>query len=158
MSYAQETLVPVEQSRAEIERILTKYGADKFMVGSDKMRAILCFGLNGRMVQFELPLPDRTEKRFWITPKRGWKRSESEAYKEWEQACRTRWRALRLCIQAKLEAVQVGITSFESEFLAHFVMPDGKTLGQHVIPKLDEVVGQSHMALPWFGAMEGGTK
>lgn len=150
MSYAQETSVPVERSRAEIERILTRYGADRFMVGSDKHRAVLCFEVKGRMVQFDLPLPDRMEKKFWFTPARGSKRSETEAFKEWEQACRSRWRALRLCIQAKLEAVEVGITSFESEFLAHFVMHDGKTLGQHIIPKLDQAIG-GQPALPWFG-------
>lgn len=139
MSYAQDTEVPVEKSRAEIERILTRYGADKFMVGSDQSQAVLAFQIRGKMIQFQLPLPDRKDKRFWFTPSRQNQRSEPEAYRAWEQACRSRWRALRLCIQAKLEAVECGITSFESEFLAHFVMPDGQTLGQHVIPRIEEI-------------------
>jgi hypothetical protein len=148
VSYAQDTDVPVEKSRAEIERILTRYGADRFMVGADKEKAVLRFGVGERCVQFELPLPDRRD--FDHTPHRNRKRSEADAYRAWEQACRSRWRALRLCIQAKLEAVEVGITSFESEFLAHFVMPDGATLGSHVIPSLD-VVMTGKKALPWFG-------
>lgn len=139
MSYAQTTEVTVEKSRAEIERILTRYGANKFMVGSDHSKAVLAFEIKGKMIQFTLPLPDRSDKKFWFTPARRNKRTDAEAYKEWEQACRSRWRALRLCIQAKLEAVECGITSFESEFLAHFVMPNGMTLGDCVIPRLSEV-------------------
>ena len=41
------------------------------------------------------------------------------------QACRQRWRALLLIIRAKLEAVESGITTLESEFLANIVLPDG---------------------------------
>lgn len=140
MSYAEDTEVPVEKSRAEIERLLTRYGADRFMVGSDQRQAILAFSVRGKMVQFTLPLPDRNASQFKMTshnpPRR---RSESQAWAAWEQVCRSRWRALRLCIQAKLEAVEVGITTFESEFLAHFVVPGGGTVGDLVIPQLEEM-------------------
>lgn len=145
MSYAADTDVPVERSRAEIERILTRYGADKFMVGSDQSKAMLAFQVKGKMIQFTLPLPDRQAKEFWFTPSRKNKRHESDAYRAWEQACRSRWRALRLCIQAKLEAVACGITSFESEFLAHFVMPDGRTVGSHIIPQIEQVAKDGRM-------------
>jgi hypothetical protein len=45
-----------------------------------------------------------------------------------EKACRQRWRALALCIKAKLEAVEAGITQFEEEFYAHIVLPGGRTI------------------------------
>lgn len=132
----------------EIERILQKYGATKFMYGTDTARAIICFEAKGKMVKFELPLPDRSAKQFtWTNHKRRYQtqRSPEEAYKAWEQACRTRWRALALCVKAKLEAVASGITTFESEFLAHFVMPNGQTLGQMAIPQLEEAAKQGRM-------------
>ena len=144
MRYAQHTDVPVEKSRAEIEALLIRYGAEKFMVGSDQKKAVLAFQIRGKMVQFTLPLPSRTDKQFThftrghVNP-REYPRDEALAFKSWEQACRSSWRALRLCIQAKLEAVACGITTFESEFLAHFVMPDGHTIGEHLIPKIDDV-------------------
>ena len=53
-----------------------------------------------------------------------------------EQACRSRWRALALAVKAKLEAVAIGITTFEDEFMAHIVMPDGLTVGEHVRPRI----------------------
>ena len=40
-------------------------------------------------------------------------------------------------IKAKLEAVESGISVFEEEFLAHLVMPDGKTVGQSILPQVE---------------------
>jgi hypothetical protein len=37
---------------------------------------------------------------------------------------------------AKLEAVEAGISVFDDEFLAHIVMPDGRTVAGHVRPQL----------------------
>ncbi len=59
-------------------------------------------------------------------------RSPEAARQAWEQACRQRWRALVLVVKAKLEAVETGITTFEQEFMAHIVLPDGKTVGERV--------------------------
>lgn len=70
---------------------------------------------------------------------------QEEAYREWEQACRSRWRSLCLCIKAKLEAVEAGITSFEKEFLAHIVLPSGQTMGEYAIPHLEEMVTNGRM-------------
>ena len=50
---------------------------------------------------------------------------------------RQRWRALALCIKAKLEAVECGITSFEEEFLAHVVMPNGQTFGKLALAQIE---------------------
>ena len=43
-----------------------------------------------------------------------------------------------LVIKAKLEVVQSGITTLESEFMAHIVMPDGRTVAEHVTPVIRE--------------------
>lgn len=137
--FASETEVSVEKSRAELETILTRYGANRFGYMTEPSRAIIGFTANNRTVRFTLPLPDRRDERFWNTPAGRRKRTETEAYRAWEQACRTAWRALCLCVKAKLEACESGITSFEAEFLAHFVLPNGQTFGEHVIPQLPEL-------------------
>jgi hypothetical protein len=56
-----------------------------------------------------------------------------------------RWRCLALVIKAKLEAVESGITTFEDEFLAHIMMPDGQTVGQHVRPNIASAYEQRSM-------------
>ena len=136
MAYAENTSVPVDKSKAEIERILQRYGADQFMSGWDLERAVVGFRMNGRQIRFIVQLPDRNDDEFQFTPGRRTKRDKSKAYSAWEQACRQRWRALALVIKAKLEAVEAGITVFEDEFLAHIVLPDGQTVGEYMRPQI----------------------
>lgn len=152
MGYAIETEVPIEKSKAEIERMIVKHGADRFMAGSDATTAFIAFQIKGKMVKFGLPLPDRKDKRFWFTPHRANRRTDQQAYDAWEQACRSSYRALCLCIKAKLEAVEQKITTFEAEFLAHFVLPDGRTFGDYAIPKLNEACEAGQLPqLTWNG-------
>lgn len=62
----------------------------------------------------------------------------SEDARAYDQALRQRWRAMYLVIKAKLEAVESGIVSFEEEFAVYTVLPDGKTVGQHVLPSIEQ--------------------
>ena len=128
--YAEATTVSAEKSRGEIERILVRYGADKFHYGWEDGAAMIAFRADGRAVRFILPMPDRSAREFCFTAGRGLERSPADAERAYEQAVRQRWRALALCIKAKLEAVNAGIVTFDDEFLAHFLLPGGKTIGQ----------------------------
>lgn len=138
--YAKNTSVSVEKSRAEIESILSRYGASAFAYATQQDKAMIQFHADDRRIMFVLNLPDRKERRFTHT--RGGKGptewTDEHAYKLWEQACRQIWRCLALAIKAKLEAVESGIASFEDEFMAHIVMPDGKTVSHHMKPQIAE--------------------
>ena len=125
-----------EKSKAEIERLLTRYGATSFASGWQNDQAVIQFHMSERRIKFVLPLPSKTAKEFTYS-KRG-PRREDEAYKQWEKATRQRWRALALVVKAKLEAVETHIASFEDEFMAHIVMPDGKTVAEHARPMIAE--------------------
>jgi hypothetical protein len=123
--YAANTSVPVERSRAEIEKTLVRYGATGFGYSWDRRirgsgaaeeHAVLVFALGGRRVQLDVVMP--------------------EAPKEQRQ----RWRALLLVVKAKLEAVESGLGTLESEFLANIVMKDGRTVGAAMLPRLTEAV------------------
>ena len=119
--YAERTRVPVPQSRAEIERVLTRYGADAFGYGWDGGRAVVSFRAHSRFVRFAIEIPEQA------------------------QAERQRWRALLLVIKAKLEAVESGVTSFEEEFLAHVVLPDNQTVGDWMLPQVELAYEQGDM-------------
>jgi len=133
--FAENTSVAVEKSRGEIERMVIRYGATSTAFMNAPGRAVIAFDAKNRHVVFELPLPNINDKRF-DRDGRGSMRNVTKRYEVWEQECRQRWRALALVIKAKLEAVESGITNFESEFLAHIRMPDGKTVGEHVTPMI----------------------
>lgn len=137
--YAAKTEVSSEASRREIEQTLVRYGADAFQYGweGDGL-AMIRFRMANRQVCFVLPLPNRNAEQF-IAHSRGGRRverSQDAANKQWEQACRQRWRALLLVIKAKLEAVECGISEFEDEFLANIVLPDGQLLGRAIRPQI----------------------
>ncbi len=140
MRYAAQTGVSTDRSREEIQKILMRYGADGFMYGMEGARAVVGFKMKNKLVQFALPLPDPKLRDFTHTPGRGKERHPDDAMREWEQACRQRWRALALSIKAKMEAVECGITTFEQEFLAHIVIPGmrGATVGQMMVPKIEQ--------------------
>jgi hypothetical protein len=133
--FAENTAVSVEKSRAEIEGLIIRYGATSsaFMNGPGK--AVIMFEAKQRRVMFTLLLPNLDDKAF-MRDGRGTVRGPEGRRKAWEQACRQRWRALALVIKAKLEAVESGITTFQDEFLAHIVMPDGQTVGTHLHPRI----------------------
>lgn len=133
--FAQNTDVSVERSRAEIEKLITRYGATSTAFMTSPGRAMIMFEAEGRRIVFELPLPDIAEDRFQRDGNKK-PRSPEKRMEAWEQACRQKWRALCLVIKAKLEAVESGITTFEDEFLAHIMMPDGMTVGNHIKPNI----------------------
>lgn len=136
--YAADTSVSVEKSRAEIETVLRRYKADQFGYVSSARAATVMFTMGGRHIKFILPLPDPAAREFTHTPAEGRARTVENAERAWEQACRQRWRALALVIKAKLEAVAAGITTVEDEFLAHTVLPDGRTMGEWAKPQIEE--------------------
>jgi hypothetical protein len=153
MTYAPKTEVSVEKSRAEIEKTLERFGANQFSYARDDARGMACiqFSAQDRLIRFVLKLPAR-DARVFTHSKQGMRTAEN-AYKAWEQACRARWRALALCIKAKLAAVDAQISEFEDEFLSNIVLPDGKTAGQWLRPQIEqayltEQMPRSFLALP----------
>lgn len=138
--YASETSVSVEKTLAEIKTLLTRYGATSFGYLDDEHGAKVGFTIIGRNVRFSMPLPSKTAEEFTHFRRSPHscleRRTPAAALEKWDQACRSRWRALLLCIKAKLEACAVGITTFEQEFLAHIVTGDGRTVAERIIPQL----------------------
>ncbi|TXH10143.1 MAG: hypothetical protein E6R04_06265 [Spirochaetes bacterium] len=142
-TYAANTEVSVDRSRAEIERTLTRYGAKQFLYGWDHSRAVVGFVIHNRQVRFLLPLPDRDDPSFSKTPT-GKTRTAKAASDAFDQEVRSRWRSLSLVIKAKLEAVAANISHFDSEFLANIVLPNGQTVGEVVTPRIEEAYETGH--------------
>lgn len=120
MSYAKDTRVPVDRSRAEVEKLVAKHGADQFINGWEQGRAMIGFRLNHRYIRMSLPLEAKG-------------RGQNA-----DQVVRSRWRLLVLVLKAKLEAIAGGVSTVEEEFLANIVMPDNQTVGRHLLPRIAE--------------------
>jgi hypothetical protein len=129
--FASETSVPVERSRAELEKLLRRYEADQFVSGWEEGRAMVGFRIAGRTVRLEVPMPTLKDVQ-----KKGARKPPVLALAQME---RQRWRALLLLTKAKLEACALGLETFEQAFLAGIVTPNGQTIGQRLVQQLDEI-------------------
>ena len=154
--YAEHTTVAADRSRAELERVLIRYGAQAFAYGWDGPNVVVGFRMRDRQIRFRPQMPDRQDPQFTETS-RGDPRSPRAAETLYDQATRQRWRALLLVVKAKLEAVAIGITSFEEEFLSSTVTPDGSTVGDWLRPQLAAAyeTGQMPALLPALPAPSG---
>ena len=101
--YAATTTVSVEKSKAEIERLLTKYGCNQFTTGTDRiqLRAQVQFALEERIVRFVIALPDPASDDYQ-TYENGRAIPDGARVKFILQDERQRWRALFLSIKARL--------------------------------------------------------
>lgn len=147
--YAAKTSVSADKSRLEIERTLARYGATAFAYMTRGQQAVILFEMRGRRIRFLLPLPE--ESAFTFTPT-GYTRTKTSKREAWEQATRQRWRALLLIIKAKLEAIEAGVATLESEFLAQTLLPSGATVGEWLEPQLDDVYTSGQMPPLLLGA------
>jgi hypothetical protein len=112
--------VPVDRTKMEIETMLTDYGASDFTYFLDPVGAMVVFEAQGRRLRFNVPLEQGA------SPKAVRSRNQ-------------RWRELLQCIKAKLDSVTSGIESFMEAFLSHVVMPDDRTVYEHVAPHIARV-------------------
>lgn len=132
--YAEGTTVTPESSQTEISGLLRRYGADGFAYGWEADRAMVTFRAHDRQVRFVLTLP--TDLAAFSRTPTGRTRDQAAARTALDQEVRRLWRALALAIKAKLEVVESGIASFEDEFLAHIVLPDGSLVGERIQPEI----------------------
>jgi hypothetical protein len=128
--YANGTSVPADRSRSEIERTLTRFGADQFGYGTKSDSAVIVFRSSGRHIRFVLPLPSL---------------KQCGSQTAFEKETRRRWRSMSMCIKAKLESVATGIETFEESFMAHVVLPNGMTLAEHAKPLIEQAYADGKM-------------
>lgn len=122
MRYASTTKVPVSRTKEEIERVLTKYGADQFLYGWEEHKAQVGFRADGVMVRLVLPLKDYSD-----------------------QQIRQQWRILLLLIKAKLEAIEAGLSTIQEEFLNDIMLPNGQRVGEFMIPQIESSYSNGKM-------------
>lgn len=146
MAYAAATTVPVERSRAEIEKLLRKFQCTQLATGHDHTSntAMIQFKARDRIVRFVLAMPDPKDKQY--THRNSYtRRSQADIDQRVAQAERQKWRALLLVLKAKLEAIESRIATFEDEFLAQTVLPNDRTVGDVVQPMVAEAYGTGKM-------------
>jgi hypothetical protein len=157
MNYAADTQVPIVQSKAEVERWLKAAGCSHFFIGeTDTSDAVGC-RLSGRFIRFNVVRPDMKWAKAQVAKHPSRSFNEKNAM---EKEHRRRWRCLSLLIKAKLAAVTGEIRSFDEEFLADTMMPDGRSVYAHVTAGIAAAYESGKVDTPLMleGRAEGGQK
>jgi hypothetical protein len=146
--YAAGTTVAVEKSEGELKALLKRRGATQLTTIEDTHGNRVAIGcvLQGRVLRFVLPLPDPTAREYQ------WDRTG----KAHDAEVRRRWRCLILAVKAKFTAIETGIVTFEQEFLAHIVLPDGATMGEWAAPQVAAMYAGGRMPPALPAPSEGG--
>jgi hypothetical protein len=123
-AYAEDTKVSVGKSQGDLVTLLTKFDADQVghVLDNKTGEAVVFFTREGRQYRLGVPMP----KKSGLTDR------------QFDQKCRSRWRALLLLIKAKMVGIDCGATTFEEEFLAHTVTAQGERLVDALRKPLEE--------------------
>ena len=168
--FAEGTSVSAEKSRIEIEQLLAKHGATQRSFATDDCtgRTVLTFRLSERMARISMAvdvsiIPDWT-KSSWqqkVDCPKGWGSWTTSKRREWvntkrDQLNRELMRRLLLVLKAKLELIQDGVTTFEREFLADILLPNGETMHEAIRGRLAYAydTGNMPLLLPPAGGAE----
>lgn len=127
--YAETTEVSADRSLGQIQALLKQHGASAFSYGEDNAKFGVGFVMEGRSYRFIVPLPQPNDPEIRFTDT-GKERAAGTVQTLLGQGRRQRFRALLLVLKAKLEAVEIGITTLEEEFLPALVLANGETVGQ----------------------------
>lgn len=150
--YAKNTVVSAEKSRAELEELLRAAGATEINIWTSQKQSQFAYRIAGRMVRHVVDYPelDSFQKQ---NAKGTALLKADQLVRAADQEWRRRWRALVLIVKAKLEMVGSGCSTFEQEFLADILLPDGTTVGAAIVPKLERayktgLMPKSFLSLP----------
>lgn len=150
MAYATTTDVSVEKTEGQIKAMIKRAGATHFATMDEAGMAIIAFSMKDRAIRFNLPLPRQDAEQFRYNGRRQ-ARTADQRYAAWEQACRSRWRALFLCIKAKLESIESGIETFEDAFLANIQLADGRLVSEIAKPQIARSYADGNVQLQLSG-------
>jgi hypothetical protein len=134
--YAVHTDVSPDNSQIELKFILRRYGVKQIVISENERQVMIGFAIAGRMIKMSWSLPDPQNDRFLHTLS-GRLRQGNSSRMAYEQEVRSLWRAQLLLIHARLEAIEMGASTVEREFLADILLPSGQTVGEELVPQIN---------------------
>jgi hypothetical protein len=141
--YAEGTEVPVERSKAEIEKLIARYGGDLISFGwRSEQVAVLGFRWRERLFKFDIKMPDPKDVQ---RTARNIQRTQAQVKAALDQETRRRWRVLLIRLKVKFETVESEWELFEEEFLPNMLLPDGKTVAHWMVPQLEQAYTTGQM-------------
>lgn len=101
---------------AELEKLLIEHSVTVF--GYERLQdlAVVRFEMNGKKLRLVVKMPDWNDEHYKFTPTRREIRSATARQQLYWADVKKTWTAMKNLIAAKLDGIEVGITTFENEF------------------------------------------
>ena len=144
MTYAKGTTVTVDKSQIEIAAIFGRYGVETYGFGQSPGFGLVEFQFADMPISLKVPLPVKPASPTEKNAKTG---LSVQTFPKWEADVREAWRALVLFIKAALESCERGIVKPEQAFMAFLVGPDGRTVGDMVLPAYMQSLETGQLAI-----------
>jgi hypothetical protein len=124
-----------DKAMAEIQRILQRFGCNKFGTMTDWDAGVLMVQFEWHGAQVSFPANFKGYATAWLK-ENPWTSRKSISQKEWEAKALeigsiAVYSILRDWIKAQVTAVETGLISFEEVFMAHIMLPNGKRMIEH---------------------------
>ena len=133
----EDTSVPAERSKTQIAKALRAAGARGVQFDEEWQD-------EGSVVRVRFAWPHGEEEETVTVVRLEATTLPSSPRVSIEQRERQAWRGLAWYLESNLKAATFGLIPFEAIFLAHFEAPGGRTIGEVLIPQIE----QGRLALP----------
>lgn len=140
MNNAPESDVPIERSRAKIEKLLRAWGCRQIGWLEDTRDEFAIYEIQFSLLSEQ---GDRLTARFHIELHQ----DDGLTARQQERRDRGRFRTLFLWLEGALRAVEAGIVPPEAIFLAWLAGPDGTTVWESIRPHLKQLSAVGTRAL-----------
>jgi hypothetical protein len=101
---------------SELEKLLLEHNVTVFGYERADGFAIVRFKMNDKKLRLVVVMPDWNDDKYRLTPSRREIRSITQRRSLYWKDVASTWRAMKNLIAAKIEGVEMGITTFEDEF------------------------------------------
>lgn len=150
--FANETTVPIAQSKEQITEELHRLGATSwpdFRDDDPHSCMVLTFSIGKHTYRIILSLPDINSQKYCYTASGKYTTSPLTRRRNWIQDCLPKWRQLYLYIKAIRVAKETPIILLEDVLLPYRVLPNGRTVAEWLGGELSEAIERQQMpALP----------
>lgn len=100
---------------SELERLLLEHNVTIFGYERLEALAVVRFKMHDRKLRLVVTMPDWGDSKY-TTTQTGYERSPKARQDLYWKDVRSRWRAMKNLIAAKLDGIDAGITTFDDEF------------------------------------------
>ena len=135
-NYVRGASLSCSSLQTDIQQMLDGAGAHDCRITSEHGNGAVTFSFGDHQFRLVLPHPEPTDPPRMRRQGPVQRNINGQEHPADLEAARHSWRQLSLLIKAKLEAVAAGIVTFDEEFLAYMLMPEGGTVFQATAPTI----------------------